>query len=495
MKNQRYGMIFQTTLGSNYFYDSGTGKVIGCDSKEIKLIDRILKNEISLEKACEENKEFKEFIEKENLFRCPERIPFYIPTIEELEASIKGQCTQIIIELTEECNLRCGYCIYNKHHPKYRDFGNRSMPFEIAKKTLDIVLKDYKRDKFFLTFYGGEPLANFDLMKKCIEYVRNNYKEINLGVSFTTNLTLLTIDMINYFNTLYSDGISINIMCSIDGPKDIHDRFRRFKNGKGSFEKVIENFNLLMDNFYEKNNGNKNISINCVITPPCSEEKISLIKNFFEKELNLPDDVKFNLGYIDEGDMVFDYNENKEVNEEEMVSFESVSISNWVTNNVIKSNEHFIKRSDINLLLPTIQAISHRRVSNGDIFKEKFLHGNCIPGQRRLYVTVDGEFKPCERVGKCPSIGNYKDGINIENILKYYFKEYIEYYEDKCSKCWAQELCSICYSRNMGENGIDEEEGLCEETRREIKMKFENYYNLLENKKSELKEVVDEIIV
>lgn len=495
MKNQRYGMIFETSKKNNYFYDSGTGKVVGCDLKEIKLIHRILNNKLSLERACKENKTFKEFIEKENLFKYPERIPFSIPTVKELEKSLNGQCTQIIIELTEECNLRCGYCIYNEHHPKYRSFGNKSMPFEIAKKTLDIVLKDYKRDRFFLTFYGGEPLANFDLMKKCIEYVRNNYKNINLGVSFTTNLTLLTLDMINYFNTLHSDNISVNIMCSIDGPMAIHNRFRRFKNGKGSFEIVIEKFNLLMDNFYEKNNGNKNISINCVITPPCNEEKITLIKKYFEKELNLPNDVKFDLGYVDEGDMVFDYNENKKINGEEENNLKSVNITNWVTNTVIKDNESSIKRSDLNLLLTSIQSVSHREVLNKGVFKEKFLHGNCVPGQRRLYVTVDGEFKPCERIGNCPSIGNYKDGINIEDILKYYFKEYIEYYEDKCSKCWAQGLCNICYSRNMGENGIDEEEGLCEETKKEIKMKFINYYNLLENKKSALKEVVNEIIV
>lgn len=495
MKNQRYGMIFETLASNNYFYDSGTGKVVGCNLEEIKLIDKILKNKLSLEKACEENKEFKEFIEKENLFKYPEKMSFTIPTVKELEETINGQCTQIIIELTEVCNFRCGYCVYNEHHPDYRGFGNRDMPFEIAKKSLDIILKDYKRDSFYLTFYGGEPLANFDLMKKCIEYVRNNYKNIKLGVSFTTNLTLLTLDMINYFNTLPNDNISVNIMCSIDGPMAIHDKFRRFKNGKGTFEKVIEKFNLLMDNFYEKNSLNKTISINCVITPPCSEEKISLIKNYFEKELKLPNDVRFDLGYVEPGDMVFDYNENKEINEEEKDNSKSVNISNWVTNNFIKSNESFIKRSDINLLLPSIELVSHRNVLKEGVFKEKFFHGNCVPGQRRLYVTVDGEFKPCERIGNCPSIGNYKDGMNIENILKYYFKEYAEYYENKCSECWAQGLCNICYSRNMGENGIDEEKGLCEETRREIKTKFINYYNLLENKKSALKEVVNEIIV
>lgn len=495
MKNQRYGTTFKTSSLNNYFYDSGTGKVVMCSEEEIELIDKILNNEISLETARRRNDDFDKFVKQENLFKYPENVPFIIPTVEAIEENLKGQCTQIILELTEACNLRCGYCIYNKYHPDFREFGNRKMSFEVARKAIDLVLNDYKNENFALTFYGGEPLINFDLMKECIDYTKINYGYLDLTVSFTTNLTLLTKDMVNYFNDLYlNDNIKVSIMCSIDGPKDIHDRFRSFENGVGSFEKTIKGLNLLLNNFYKKDEEGKKITINCVISPPCNEEKITRIKDFFEKELQLPKDVTYNLGYA-EGEVAFDYTKNKVVNVLNKVDKPSVNIISWVTDNIIKSNKNSMSLTDLNLLLNTIRGISHRRISNEGIVEKKYLHGNCIPGQRRLYVTVDGNFLPCERVGNCPSLGNYKDGIDAENIFKFYFKKYTEYYEEKCSFCWAQELCNICYVRNMGENGIEEESNLCEFTKKEIRTKFINYYELFENKNELLKDIVAQIIV
>lgn len=73
MNNQRYGMLFNTSPDSHYYYDAGTGKVVSCSEKEVHFIDNILRNRIDIEKAKENNREFGDFADKENLFSDHER--------------------------------------------------------------------------------------------------------------------------------------------------------------------------------------------------------------------------------------------------------------------------------------------------------------------------------------------------------------------------------------------------------------------------------------
>ena len=297
MKNQRYGVLFDTSKDSHYYYDAGTGKVISCNKDERALISRILSNEISVKTACELNDDFFDFVRSENLF-SDKFWTFSVPDKEEFIELVSGNCEQIVIELTEVCNLRCGYCIYNDHHPNHRGFSNKSMTFDIAKKSIDYLLKNFKRNEFALTFYGGEPLANFSLMHQCIEYVRHHYKSIKLSYGFTTNLTLLTKEMVDYFKTIEN----MDIVCSLDGPKELHDRYRRYINGNGTFEVAIHNFKLLLNEFYcpEKKRG---LSINCVLTPPYQNEKLKKIRNFFYEELAVPKTITCNYSYVDGGEM------------------------------------------------------------------------------------------------------------------------------------------------------------------------------------------------
>lgn len=494
MKNSRYGTLFKTKNGNMYFYDSGTGKIVTGTHEEIGLLKKILDNEINLDEVSNIDSNLWEFLKKEHLFELPEKNSFNFPTKEKLIQMISGNCSQIILELTEKCNFRCGYCIYNENVSRFRDFGKNDMSFETAKKALDLVLTNYKRDEFFLTFYGGEPLLNFKLMKQCIEYVRNYYNNIKFGVSFTTNLSLLNRDMIDYFCELSDADIAVNIMCSIDGPIETHDRFRRYEGGKPSFEHVINKFKLLVKYFYKPNDLNRVISINCVISPPCDDKKIDKIRNFFEKELELPKGIKYSLGYVDADEEVYDYFQGN------LISLcdsdgKSANIGNATTEKILKTESPIIDRNDFNIMLNSITSVYRRELYDKPKNKGKSLHGNCIPGETRLYVTCEGNFLPCERVGDSPYIGNINDGFDYNVILEKYFLEYIKHYEDKCNDCWAQKLCNICYARNMGKVGVEEPSYLCDEMKIESKRKLINYYDILENNKELLKNAVHEIIV
>jgi uncharacterized protein len=89
------------------------------------------------------------------------------------------------------------------------------------------------------------------------------------------------------------------------------------------------------------------------------------------------------------------------------------------------------------------------------------LNGCCVPGVRKLFVSVDGTFLVCEKISsKAPPIGNVFSGIDIETIKKVYIEEYEKISLPVCSKCWAIRFCNICYIQVFEEGKLDEKRKL-----------------------------------
>ena len=486
MNNQRLGMTFSTSENSHYYYDAGTGKVVSCDLNELEIINNILENKITIEEIRKTNTSFAHMMDKENLFQALEYRDFLIPSEEELKDLMMSSCEQLIIELTEACNLRCGYCIYNEHHPEFRGFCNRNMEFSVARESIDYILKEYQRDRFALTFYGGEPLINFELMKKCIDYTRDRYPNIKLEVAFTTNLTLLTEEMVEYFNTLDS----VYILCSVDGPQEFHDKYRKYINKKGSHADAIRGLKLLLEKFYDKNNPGRDLAINCVVIPPYSKKDLEQLNSYFYDELKLPQDITCRFSYLDRGEMEIDL-ENGIISDDIERKLEASPIEEWAIDSLIEDNK---KEELFRQVSQDMLRIAKRiKVQNG-VISSTYLHGNCVPGQRRVYVTVDGKFKTCERVGDVPELGDYKEGYNFEKIYKNYYTDYINYFKEICKDCWAQAMCSICYERTMGKNGIKPfvEKTACNSSKRVIKDAFINYYRMFEKDRNYLQDIIQQ---
>jgi len=128
------------------------------------------------------------------------------------------------------------------------------MPFETAKKAIDYYFSLFEeslelnpnRDAS-IGFYGGEPLLEFDLIKRCIEYTKQNYSRFEPQFNMTTNGTLLTRERADY---LMENKVSIAV--SLDGPKEEHDRKRVYANGEGTFDDVMRNVSYLISKGYDK---------------------------------------------------------------------------------------------------------------------------------------------------------------------------------------------------------------------------------------------------
>ena len=132
--------------------------------------------------------------------------------------------------LTNDCNLACSYCFESN---KGKDYMPKEMALDILKATYNVV--DPMAGIFTLNMFGGEPLMNWETFKAVCDYVLEN--NLKIRITATTNLTLLNDEMIDYI-----DELSIPILVSVDGIKEVHDKHRC-----NSFDKVIENMKKLID--------------------------------------------------------------------------------------------------------------------------------------------------------------------------------------------------------------------------------------------------------
>ena len=151
---------------------------------------------------------------------------------------VKALC----LHVAHTCNLNCSYCFASQG--KYH--GDRAlMSFETGKQAFDyLIANSGSRKNLEVDFFGGEPLMNFDVVKKLVEYARSVEKEHNKNFRFTltTNGVLIDDDVIEFANKEMS-----NVVLSLDGRKNINDHFRVDHTGRGSYDLIVPKFKKLVE--------------------------------------------------------------------------------------------------------------------------------------------------------------------------------------------------------------------------------------------------------
>ena len=155
----------------------------------------------------------------------------------------------LTLELTHQCNLACKYCAFGEHYHQSRDLSTESMSFDTAKQAVAHFLR-HKSKEAGIGFYGGEPLLEFDLIKRVVFYAESLARESDMEVRFsmTTNGTLLTDKRIHFLAEH-----KFSVMVSLDGDKKSHDRHRVFKSkadsegARGSFDVVTRNMRRFVE--------------------------------------------------------------------------------------------------------------------------------------------------------------------------------------------------------------------------------------------------------
>ncbi len=158
------------------------------------------------------------------------------PDVEKLakrDTVVKALC----LHVAHTCNLNCEYCFaaQGKYH------GERAlMSFEVGKRALDFLVENSgTRHNLEVDFFGGEPLMNFDVVKRLVEYARSieNEKGKHFRFTLTTNGMLIDDDVIDFANSEMD-----NVVLSLDGRREVNDRFRKTAGGRGSFDVIVPKF-------------------------------------------------------------------------------------------------------------------------------------------------------------------------------------------------------------------------------------------------------------
>lgn len=235
--------------GYNIIIDQNSGCVHSVDEVAydiIKMYENTPKEEIKkhiLEKYKDKND-----VTPEDIEQCFEDIEslkadgrlFSKDNFEETAKEFKkrqGVLKAICLHVAHDCNLACKYCFAGKGE---YDGPKGLMSFETGKRALDFLIeKSGTRKNLEVDFFGGEPLLNWNVCKKLVEYGRSKEKEYNKNFRFTvtTNGVLLNDEIMEFCNKEMG-----NVVLSLDGRKETHDRLRTCRNGKGSYDLIIDNF-------------------------------------------------------------------------------------------------------------------------------------------------------------------------------------------------------------------------------------------------------------
>ncbi len=166
----------------------------------------------------------------------------FAPMAGELKARTGGVVKALCLHVAHSCNLNCSYCFASQG----RFHGERAlMSFETGKRAIDFLVENSgSRRNLEVDFFGGEPLLNWEVVKQIVAYARSIEKEKgkNFRFTLTTNGMLVDDEVIAFSNREMH-----NVVLSLDGRREVHDRFRKDYAGNGSWETIVPKFQRFVE--------------------------------------------------------------------------------------------------------------------------------------------------------------------------------------------------------------------------------------------------------
>ncbi len=329
----------------------------------------------------------------------------YIGDFKNRQTVVKALC----LHIAHDCNLACKYCFAEEG--EYH--GRRAlMSFEVGKKALDfLVANSGNRVNLEVDFFGGEPLMNWQVVKDLVNYGRSleepHHKKFRF--TLTTNGVLLNEEVLEFVNREMA-----NVVLSIDGRKEVHDRMRPHRGGQGSYDEVVPKYQHVAESRNQMN--------------------YYVRGTFTHHNLDFAEDVRHlaDLGF-------------------EQISVEPVVAAD--------TEDYALREEDVSQILEEYDKLALeyiRRKKEGKGFN--FFHymidlegGPCVAkrlsgcgsGTEYLAVTPWGDFYPCHQfVGQEEFLmGNVDEGI-VRTDIRDRFKCCNVYAKPKCKDCFAKFYCS-----------------------------------------------------
>ena len=404
----------------NYIYDVGSGSLHECDQATADVIKaKELGQDVDVTYLTDE--QIKEALAdvsalKDQGLLFKEEVKAYPVKSNEVKA--------LCIHICHDCNFRCRYCFADEgaYHSK-----RESMSFETAKAAVDFLIENSgKRRVLEMDFFGGEPLMNYEVIKKTVAYAKEQGEKYGKKFLFTTttNALLLNDEVIEFFNAEME-----NVVLSLDGRPEVHDEIRKSINGKGTYALIIDKIKKFV-----QLRGDKHYYVRGTFTA---------------KNLDFAKDVLF---IADQG-------------------FDSISMEPVVTEieDLQIKAEHLpaIEKEYENLCDEYLKRYAAGQGFNFFHFNVDLEGGPCLSkrvsacgaGNEYFSVVPNGDLYPCHQFAgeKDFYLGNVFEGI-VHPEIREKFKNSCLFTRKKCENCFAKFICSGgCSANNYHFNGdVDE---------------------------------------
>jgi uncharacterized protein len=351
---------------------------------------------------------------------------------------------QVVFETTEACNLRCTYCGYSDVYSEFKDHGRwerkdtTKASFEQVKPFIDDLLKAVNgprnkgvNSRLAFSFYGGEPLMNFNFIRETVDYIKTlHFRKNRIAFTMTTNAVLLK----KHLKFLIDHNFKL--LVSLDGNAESM-KYRPFHNGKPSAFIIDENLEYIRNTqpyFFENN-----IEFNAVLHDKNSVA--SLYDFFWEKYQKVPKIAELSSsGISDSGAEKFSKMNKKiqsSINDEhsEIFDIEEIKIGLPLSKGLVS----FLKNQTFNSF-NTPQ----------DLYKESFRKfiptGSCTPFAKKIYLSVTGDMLPCEKVDRKYAMGSLiDDGYSNSELLKEKYNSWYNKASESCGTCYNAFNCNQCF--------------------------------------------------
>ena len=416
-------MIHQYKLGGkNIVIDVCSGSVHSVDDLAYDLISLFENNDkATVLKILGEKYANKDGVSCADIEECYEQIEFlkekgklfspdtFEPMANTLKQKTAGVVKALCLHVAHTCNLNCSYCFASQG--KYQ--GERAvMSFEVGKRALDFLVENSgTRRNLEVDFFGGEPLMNFEVVKQLVEYARSIEKQRgkNFRFTLTTNGVLIDDEVIEFANKEMS-----NVVLSLDGRKEVHDRFRVDYRGNGSWEKIVPKFQKLV-----KARNGKNYYMRGTFTHANPD---------FLEDIKVMLDLGFN-----------------------ELSMEPVVCASGDPSELTPSDIEIVKEQYEKLATLMLEKDEENKPFTFYHYMIDLTGGPCIykrisgcgSGTEYMAVTPWGDLYPCHQfVGDEKfKLGDVFNGVNNTKIQQDFLSCNV-YAREECKDCWAKLYCS-----------------------------------------------------
>ncbi|TVS20159.1 MAG: radical SAM protein [Planctomycetaceae bacterium] len=471
---------YETKTGNRYVYDVRTGEILRVSEAVYEAVDyfHVLTADEIHEKlprlsreAIQEAIAELDGIQKQGLL-CAHRPE---PTVQVESLLCRGEPEPVrdflrhrrrllTLELTHGCNLACEYCIFGQHYEAGRRVSPMPMSLDTAKRAVAEFLSGRIDETVTIGFYGGEPLLEFELLKKVVAFVEELATQKGCGVRFnmSTNGTLLSEAKIHYLV-----AHQFSVLISIDGDRHSHDRYRVFKGDrhKGSFDIIQRNMERFvelypvyitrgllptltattdvaeLERFLDRWKESFPVIIANSVAPVekdvepclglgCSDPSCGQVRGYCAPSGEI-------LEFVDWPAPGFASAIERAVTRH---ASELCRADDTVTADEARQDDPLGHR----ILSQEIEHIHTRSIIGHDSLRRPTTRMSCFPGASRTYCSVAGAIYPCEKVEftKFFEIGDATNGVDGDKAFDSLIEQVRLGFD--CGNCILNQICTVC---------------------------------------------------